>query len=783
LRSALLQADSELRYFPNPISEWHWRFTILKGEILVRQGLDADAVAFLRNDLPPAFASSELGIRRKLSLGVAYGFLSQFDEAQHLLNESQDLSERFAPQLSGEVAIRQGTLAFLRGDIPAAESAYRDTLRIAREQQDQFLEASALGSLGLVATRQERYDESIDWNQAALRLSQTVGARTSVARILGNMGWSYFSMGDFENSLALYRQAEQASSESGLVADRIYWLIDVGNAQFQLSDYASSESSYREALSLAQNVEDKQAITECYENLAFLSLDRGQFDSAQYYASEIAKELQKGKDRFLTSYLTLIDGWIAEGKHDNARAEQLFLTVERNADAETSLRGEAQVRLAIVYAEDGRAADAEREFQNASDAMESVRSSIQSEELRISFLENATELYVSYVDFLISQGRIRDALRIALLTRARTLLEGLGVDPKKQSAQISSANWNQVAQRQNAVILCYWLGSRRSYLWAVTPSGHSGLFTLPPADQVNAVVRSYSDALLGPRDVLDSANASGKKLYEILIAPVRNFIPKGSRVIIVPDGGLCGLNFETLIVPDPTPHYWIEDATISYSDSLLLIAGAHSNPAPAHGKLLLIGDPVSPSNEFPRLPQAAAEMRSVERFFPPSKTKVLSGSEATPESYLVGDPGQFSFIHFVAHGTSSRTRPLESAVILSREGDSFKLYGRDIVKKPLKAELVTISACHGVGSRNYSGEGLVGLSWAFLRAGAHAVIAALWDVNDASTADLMDHLYGGLSRGKDPASALRDAKLALLHSGTVYQRPFYWAPFQLALGH
>jgi len=221
---------------------------------------------------------------------------------------------------------------------------------------------------------------------------------------------------------------------------------------------------------------------------------------------------------------------------------------------------------------------------------------------------------------------------------------------------------------------------------------------------------------------------------------------------------------------------------VTYADSLLLLAAERHSSAPAHGKLLLIGNPVSPGEDFPSLPQAPAEMASIEKDFRPADTTVLSGNAATPESYLQSDPGQFSFIHFVAHATSSRMRPLESAVVLSKQGDSFKLYGREIVQHPLKAQLVTISACHGAGSRNYAGEGLVGLSWAFLRAGARGVIAALWDVNDASTATLMDRLYGEMSEGKNPAVALRDAKLSLLHSGTVYQKPFYWAPFQYYMG-
>ncbi len=82
----------------------------------------------------------------------------------------------------------------------------------------------------------------------------------------------------------------------------------------------------------------------------------------------------------------------------------------------------------------------------------------------------------------------------------------------------------------------------------------------------------------------------------------------------------------------------------------------------------------------------------------------------------------------------------------------------------LHARLVTISSCYGSGLRSYAGEGLVGLSWAFLRAGAHNVIGALWEVNDASTPLLMDGFMARLEAGSTPDDALRAAKLSLIHS-------------------
>jgi CHAT domain-containing protein len=73
----------------------------------------------------------------------------------------------------------------------------------------------------------------------------------------------------------------------------------------------------------------------------------------------------------------------------------------------------------------------------------------------------------------------------------------------------------------------------------------------------------------------------------------------------------------------------------------------------------------------------------------------------------------------------------------------------------------------------------VGFSWAFLEAGARNVIAGLWDVNDRSTADLMERLYGELSRGLAPADALRSAKLKLVEGPGAYRKPYYWGPFQV----
>jgi CHAT domain-containing protein len=262
---------------------------------------------------------------------------------------------------------------------------------------------------------------------------------------------------------------------------------------------------------------------------------------------------------------------------------------------------------------------------------------------------------------------------------------------------------------------------------------------------------------------------------------VQTLLPQNAKVVVIPDSSLNNLNFETLIVSEPKPHYWIEDATIADASSLHVLSASYLRERKRPRRLLLVGDSAAPSKEYPELPKAAVQMDSVARHFPESDRRILSRAQATPAAYLDSNPERFSHIHFVAHGTASRLSPLDSAIVLSKsstENDSFKLYARDIIRHRLRADLVTISACYGAGERSYAGEGLVGLSWAFLRAGAHNVIAALWEAADTSTEKLMARFYEELDHGVSPDTALRTAKLSLLHGGE-FHNPFYWAPFQL----
>jgi CHAT domain-containing protein len=631
--------------------------------------------------------------------------------------------------------------------------------------------------------QQEHYDEMMDWSNAAYKLSAAIGAERIAQTALGNEGWAYYKLGEHEKALNLLLDARHRAHKIGATTDEATWLTTSGYIYLDAEDFEKAEQNYKQALDLAQQT-TKQDVIDALVSLALVSERSGHLDQAHDYADKTIALVPKDGNRLDVLYPMLVKGHVAARQHDSVEAEKIYREIEQDPKSQVFLKWEAEHSLAQLYEAENKADAADREYRAALTTFETARSSLKHEESSLPFPANALSIYDDYIHFLASQGKTAEALQVAEYSRGRALSEGLGLLKKGTTFKPDPLNPPDIARRAGGNILFYWLGEKQSYLWAITPQ-KTAIFTLPPKSEIEPAVQRYRRALADQQEFLPATDDDGRKLYRTLVAPAQALLGKDTKIFIIPDGSLNTLNFETLLVPDPTPHYWIEDVTIADANSLRLLLAASRIENKRSANLLLLGNAVAPNTDYPELRKASVEMESIEKHFPPAQQGIFAREHATPVAYLSGKPEQYSYIHFVAHGTASRTSPLDSAIVLSKAGaadDSFKLYARDIIHHPLHAELVTISTCYGAGSRAYSGEGLVGLSWAFLRAGAHNVIGALWEVSDVSTPPLMDELYGELAKGKTPDTALRNAKLKLLRSSNAFRKPFYWAPFQLYTG-
>lgn len=784
--------------------------------------------------------------------GAARARLHEFPRAEEDLGQAIDRCQTSPEVACGDAYMAYGVLALQRGQIGISKRRFERSVDFARDYNDRFLEATAFLNLGAVSLQEEHFDEAMDWTESAYQVSTSMGFGNTSQTALGNLGWAYYNLGDVERSLELSLQAQTRAREVGNIVLQLYWTTNAGYVYAALGDLAHAKESYLEASALASDIGGKQGVYNAQRALALVSVEAGDLNEATKYADDAIAIAISDNNRLDELYPLLVKGMIASRQHNAAEAERIFREVDTDSNANAALHWRSEHALAQLYEDQGHSDAAEHEYRIALATFESARSSLQRNDSKLPFSNNASRIYDDYIHFLVAHGKTDGALRWADYSRARTLAEGLGLLTHQSAAGPPPLNPQQIARQANGTVLFYWLGEKQSYVWAITAQKTS-LFTLPPRAEIEAAVKRYSKSLAGPRDVLAAADPDGLWLYRNLVAPAQqspqSAPPKDARVFIIPDGNLNNLNFETLLVPGPnssTPklHYWIEDVTISNASSLRVLAASHilsHNPAmerrasspgrqPRSGgigkpgtaapeaggttarvpsgtaphTLLLIGNSISPNPKYPELPKAAAQMDSVAHHFPTAAEQIFAREQATPAAYLDGHPERFSYIHFVAHGTASRLSPLDSAIVLSKtvlantgppqtvpnatppsaiaaETDSFKLYARDIIRHPLHADLVSISACYGAGERAYSGEGLVGLSWAFLFAGAHNVVAALWEASDASTEELMNKFYDELNQGQPPDAALRNAKLSLLRASN-FRNPFYWAPFQLYAG-
>jgi CHAT domain-containing protein len=756
-----------------------WSFTVLRALILCRGRHWREAIDLLRAPPPPEAAGRDkviammaegyarctlatVGDSNRADLGPAEARLEQARRAAAALPN---------PELQGEVALRQAICQMLKGDHGAAEVVFRDALDLARKSRLRRLEAEFSANMGLLRLRTGHWDDAADWLDQSLRISTELDARSLDASVLGNLGWAYTELGDTERALPALLRGKELAEARGYRQEIEKDAGHLGSVYLQLGDLDRARQSYEEGLALARELRlpaDERWFLQVLQKVA---LRAGDHARAEDYARQ-AQSLEAQGTPAAKPVPSLTEAEVYVERQELDRAARHYERIIASPDVGAEDRWRAYFGLARLAVRKGRLAEAERRYRQAQQAIEAMRREVAEDTYEFLLFSSLREFHDSYIGFLVDQGRTEDALGVAEHGRGRVMWERL----KGPVAEPAAADFVRVAGAYRAIVLAYWLGRERSYLWVVTPRAVS-VHSLPPAGTLRSQVERYQALLQRSRDPLESGATEAAALYQTLVGPAAATIPKGSRVVLLPDGPLHQLSFDALVVPTPHPHYWVEDVVVVRTPSLRVLAAARAVTGSRQRALLVIGDPEPASDLFPPPPNVGEEIRQVQRHFPGAERVALTRSAAHPLAYRESDPARFGLVHFAAHATAHPDRPLDSAVVLSRKGLDYKLYARDIVEVPTNADVVTLSTCRGAGARVYSGEGLVGFAWAFLTAGAQHVVAGLWDVEDASTAKLMDRMYEELARGAAPPEALRIAKLALLHSQTAYRKPYYWGPF------
>lgn len=361
---------------------------------------------------------------------------------------------------------------------------------------------------------------------------------------------------------------------------------------------------------------------------------------------------------------------------------------------------------------------------------------------------------------------------------------------------------------QDAVLLEYAQGVERTFLFVVTRESLH-LKILPPYSEIERPIGDLVEALSEPSRRLRSHRQQlSRRLFDVLITPVNELLRDADRLLIVPMGALHYLPFEALW---DGQGYLMSRWAVSYVPSAAVLEGlagmkpvstepmnfvAFADPTPYAGWNTGSMAPASKltssgainairGGELRRLPGAQAEVQAIAEILAGGDARLYMGPDAT-ETQLKANPDvrHARWLHIASHGFLE-DRAGFSSLYLAHEPDSPEdglLQVHEIRNLELTADLVVLSACEtGLGSM-VRGEGLVGLSRAFLSAGAHSLVVSLWRVEDRSTADLMVAFYRRLYQGEYPARALQEAKLQMLSEDNSWAEPYHWAPFVLIGG-
>jgi CHAT domain-containing protein len=756
-----------------PNTVWFWKFRLLHAEAVLGQGKYEEAAALLRRPVPPLPALAQMAVRRQADLANAYIF-SDPRRANELLDQAA--AGATDPDIQLRIRLIRGAGLLSANRFDAAADEFREVLSQAAATGNTYREAMALNNLSRCARFTNRYEDAVAFALQALDKATRAHAGFVQAQVHGNLANYYIYLGNTGGALEHVQQAIKLFEAVGAQSDLMTDLNLLGLVRDAQGDVSAAIESYQRAYKIALELGEKNEAARYAANLSLVLIkDRQWGTAATWNQTAFGVVDGKGGGR-IRPYIVRNQARIAEGQGNAQEAVKACRDLLADSQTNQILRWEAYALLANIDAGARNFPQANQEFAGALAAIDSARSLLENPQNRITLLSRLIPFYKQYVDSLVRQDDDAKALTVIESSRARVLAESLRRDSKPMVFDAEALQ--RLSQTTSSLLISFWLAPERSFAWLITPR-EVRRFSLPPASEIESLIAAYRNSVEHSwGDPLASKDASGARLWSVLLGEIAPRIPHGSRVIVVPDGALHRLNLETLPVPGPTPHYWVEDVDLAVAPSMTLLASAEKPRHAASPSLLLMGAPV-PVLQFDKLPQAEAEITAIQNHFPEASKAVFTGATATLAAYRQVNPGQFSLIHFAAHAEPNPESPLESAIVLSPDQGQYLLKARDIIGTPLSARLVTISACRSAGARVYAGEGLIGLAWAFLEAGSSAVVAGLWDVNDGSSRLLMDQLYAGIAAGQPPAEALRQAKLAMIQGDPRFRRPYFWAPFQV----
>jgi CHAT domain-containing protein len=669
----------------------------------------------------------------RLASGDPAGALTKLQLALHVLGDRRNWPGY--PTLLASI----GKLYRAHGDHQRAMRMFEQVLDLHRRSGDRLSESMVLQLMGSTLILMKSPRKGIEYIENAVAVAQTSGAANEALLLrLGVLGAGYAELGEYARAIELLEGVErQAVRDPPLV---VFW--GLSTAYFHQARYVDALNSANRGLQQAGRTGEVRNLPLLLYWRARSLHHLGRTDAALEAALEALARVETIRGR-------LVPEDSLKRTFTNVYVRLVNLTVE-------------------LLHRDGR-------YSEAFEVVERARAR--------SFVDLlATQTAALQNDFETEE--IRPSAGAELVGSDEPMLPSRTFDVAATVEHTAS-----LARRLGSTVVSYWTTADAVYVWVVHRNGRV-------ASARTRVAESHLNQLIGRAESRATKDtAAWRELYRLLVAPIASDLPKpGERLTILPSGPLFKLPFAALL--DARGRYLVEDFVLHYAPAMAAFDLMHERRSKARrppDRYLLAADPSRPpqlrnGQTLPSLAGSREEVEKIRVLLPDDAADLRTGARLRVEPIRNAARAR-SVLHFATHAVIDSMKPLDSFLAFS---NGEKLTARDIYTMSLNADLVMLSACRSA-SGPISPEGVLGLTRAFLYAGAAAVIASPWDVPDEPTAVLVQEFYRQYRRTGRTDLALRAAQIHILRKlragevqaktpagvVTLPEHPSLWAGFVL----
>ena len=725
--------------------------------IAMRQGAYREARGMLEKALQIA---RTLGDRRDEALilgniGDVEALRGAYPAAFPILEEALSLARTVgASAIEVETLRTIGWANFALGVYPEAQAAYEKGLRLARTQRVPLFEGLMLHYLGQVSLAMKAFAEAKQYEEAALAISQQIASSRVEVLALHGLAEVQFARGDYGASRDLFERVMDLAKRLG--RSETLWGARYGLGRiFEVQgDKIAALAQYREAVNVIGSL--MRQFGESEERQAFLANKLAVYDALTRLLLQLhEQDSSKGYDQ---------EAWaILEAKKGRLAGEALAAARPKLQDAQ------ARGAVAQVQAKQEQVLALEKALRTEQAKPPTTQRPETIHSLTTQVAHTKTAYLAQVKAFLAHYPQYK-----------AQFVDQHAVDPRTLAKFADELPPHTLAVQ-------YFAAPDRLYCFVVAPGGRFQVkVQAVTQEELYGLIRQYRKYIergatrpLGwgedgseeyRRDVQPLKEVT-RKLAAHLLAPIEAELQAYGNLILLPNDQLLYLPIHALtrIQPDGSERFLAETHVVSYLTqqefTSLFTAPAPSATAP----LLALANPDG------SLPAASREVRELRRIRP--TITALDGAEATKERFL-DLAGQFPDLHLATHGILDKGRSELSYLLMAGADEESQRLGIDeIAGLRLKRGMAVLSACDTAVGEQVPGAALITLAAAFSTAGAHAIVASLWQVNDASTRDFMVAFYKALpTLGR--AAALQQGQLTVLRNPAT-ANPHYWAAFIL----